>query len=62
MVMDRIVLVKSSVDPAVAPRGVADLYLSWGINTEHARKAYHKTCGTEYQQYRRFISQTPSYK
>ena len=41
-------------------RGVTDLYLSWGINIEHARTAYHKTCGTEYQQlYRRCNSQTP---
>ena len=30
------------------PRGVTDLYLSCGINIEHARTAYHKTCGTEY--------------
>ena len=44
----------------VTPRGVTDLYLSWGINIEHARTAYHKTCGTEYQQpYRRCNSQTP---
>ena len=44
----------------VAPKGVIDLYFSWGINVEHARTAYHKTCGTEYQQpYRRFKSQTP---
>ena len=34
-----------------------NIYL-WSI--EHARTAYHKTCGTEYQQpYRRFKSQTP---
>ena len=35
-----------------APRGVTDLYLSWGIHilVEHARTAYHETCGTEYQQ------------
>ena len=47
----------------VTPRGVTDLYLSWGINIEHARTAYHKTCGTEYQQpYRRCNSQTPYYK
>ena len=26
----------------VAPRGVTDLYLPWGINLEHARTAYHK--------------------
>ena len=26
--------------------GVTDLYLSRGINIEHARTAYHKTCGT----------------
>ena len=33
----------------VAPRGVTDLYLSWGIHTciEHARTAHHETCGTE---------------
>ena len=44
----------------VTPREVTDLYLSWGINTEHARTAYHKTCGTEYQQpYRRRNPQTP---
>ena len=44
----------------VAPRGVTDLYLSWGINIEHARTANHNTCGTEYQQpYRRCNSQTP---
>ena len=42
----------------VTPRGVTDF--SWGINIEHARTAYHKTCGTEYQQpYRRCNSQTP---
>ena len=30
------------------------------VNIEHARTAYHKTCGTEYQQpYRRFNSQKP---
>ena len=48
----------------VTPRGVPDLYLSWGIHIEHARTAYHETCWTEYQQpyYRRFNSQTPSYK
>ena len=41
----------------VAPRGVTDLYLV--MNREHARTAYHKTCGTEYQQqYRRFDWQT----
>ena len=34
----------------VAPRGVHDRYRSWGMNIEHARTAYHKTCGTEYQQ------------
>ena len=34
----------------VAPRGVTALHLSWGITIEHARTAYHKTCGTEYQQ------------
>ena len=50
------------VDPRVAPRGVPDLYPSWGINIEHARTAYHKTCGTEYQSYRRFNSQAPYYK
>ena len=44
----------------VTPTGVTDLYFSWGINIEHARLAYHKTCGTEYQQpYRRCNSQTP---
>ena len=38
-----------------APRGVTDLYLSCGIHIEHARMAYHETCGTEYQRpYRRF--------
>ena len=32
-------------------------------NTEHARTAYHKICGTEYQQpYRRFNSQTPYFE
>ena len=47
----------------LTPRGVTDLYLSWGINIEHARKAYHKTCGTGYQQpYRRCNSQTPYYE
>ena len=47
----------------VAPRRVTDLHLSWGINIEHARTAYHKTCGTEYQQpYRRCNSQTPYFK
>ena len=48
----------------VAPRGVNDLYLSWGIHIEHARTAYHhETCGTEYQQpYRRCNSQTPYYE
>ena len=60
MVMDNIALVKSSCWLLVTPRGVTDLYLSWGINIEHARMAYHKTCGTEYQQpYRRCNSQTP---
>ena len=44
----------------VTPRGVTDLYLSWGIHIEHARMAYHETCGTEYQKpYRRRNSQTP---
>ena len=44
----------------VTPRGVTGLYISWGINIAHARTAYHKTCGTEYQQaYRRCSSQTP---
>ena len=63
MGLDRIVLVKSSCWP-VAPRGVNDLYLSWRISVEHARTAYHKTCGTEYQQpyHRRFSSATPYYK
>ena len=47
----------------VTPRGVTDLYLSWGINIEYARTAYHKTCGTEYQKpYLRFNSQAPYYK
>ena len=27
-------------------QGDTDLYLSSGINIEHARTAYHKTCGT----------------
>ena len=46
-----------------ARMGVTDLYIPWGINVDHARTAYHKTCGTEYQQpYRRFDSQTPYYK
>ena len=46
-----------------APRGVTDLYLSWRIHIEHARTAYHETCGTEYQQpYRRCNSQTPYYR
>ena len=42
----------------VASRGVTDLCLSWGINIEHARTAYHKTFGTtlKYQQpYRRHV-------
>ena len=44
----------------VTPSGVTNLYLSWGINIEHARTAYRKACGTEYQQpYRRFYSRTP---
>ena len=44
----------------ITPRGVTDLYLSWGIHIEHARTAYPKTCGTEYQQpYGRCNSQTP---
>ena len=34
----------------VGPRGVTDLYLTWGINIEHARTAYNKTCRTEYLQ------------
>ena len=34
----------------VTRRRVTDLYLSWGVNIEHVRTAYHKTCGTEYQQ------------
>ena len=43
----------------VAPRGVTDLYLSWGIHIEHARTAYHETCRTEYQPaYRRCNSHT----
>ena len=47
----------------VAPRGVTDLYLSWGIHIEHAQTAYPKICGTEYQQpYRRCNSQTPYYE
>ena len=38
----------------VAPRGVNGLYLSRGVNIDHARTAYHKTCETVYQQpYRR---------
>ena len=46
----------------VAPRGVTDLHISW-INIEHARTAYHKTCGTENQQpYHRCNSQTPYYE
>ena len=28
----------------VTPRGVTDVYLSRGINIEHARTAFHKTC------------------
>ena len=44
----------------VAPRGVTDIYFSWEIHIEHARTAYHETCGTEYQQpYRRCNSQSP---
>ena len=44
----------------VTPRGVTELYISWGLNKKHARTAYHKTCGTEYQQpYRRCNSHTP---
>jgi len=27
----------------VAPRGVADSHLSWGIHIEHARTAFHET-------------------
>ena len=47
----------------VAPRRVTDLYVSRGINIEHARTAYHETCGTEYQQpHRRCHSQTSYYK
>ena len=47
----------------VAPRGVTDPYISWGIHVEHARTAYLKTHGNEYQQpYRRCNSQTPHYK
>ena len=47
----------------MVPRGVTDLYHSWRINIEHARTAYHETCGTEYQQpYCRCNSQTPYYK
>ena len=46
----------------ITPRGVTDLRLSWGKNTEHARTAYHKTCGTEYEQpYRRCNSLTPCF-
>ena len=57
--MDNIVLVIVLLT-LVPPRGVTDLYLSWGINIEHARTAYHKTYGTQYQQpYRRCNSQTP---
>ena len=42
----------------VAPRGVTDLYFSWGIHVEHVRTAYQETCRTEYQQaYRRCNSQ-----
>ena len=32
----------------VAPGGVTDLYLSWGINIEQARTVYHEICWTEY--------------
>ena len=42
----------------VAPRGVTDLYLSWGIHINHARTAYLETFGTEYQQYRRCNTNT----
>ena len=62
--MDNIVLVKSSCWPSGNTQGITDLYLSWGINlnVEHARTAYHKTCGTENQQpYRRRNSQTPCF-
>ena len=46
----------------VSPREVTDLYLSRGINIEHAQTAYLKTCGIEYQQpYHRCNSQTPYY-
>ena len=43
----------------VAPRGVTDLHLSWGIHIEHAQTAYHETCGTEYQQPYRRCNSTP---
>ena len=48
----------------VAPGGVTDLHLSWGIHIEHARTVYHETCGAEYQQpeNRRCNSQTPYFK
>ena len=47
----------------VAPRGVTDLNISWGITIEHARTAYDETCGTEYQHpYRGCNSQPPYYE
>ena len=62
MVVERNRPCKIVLSTLVALRGVTDLYPSWGIH-EHARMAYHKTCGTEYQQpYGRFNSQTPYYK
>ena len=51
---------RSYSQPTLPPRGVTDLYLSWGIHIEHARTVYHETCGTEYQRpHRRCNSQTP---
>ena len=42
----------------VSPRGVTDLYLSWGIHVERARTACHETCGTEYHPYRMQFTST----
>ena len=60
IVMDRNRPCKVVLLTLFAPRGVTDLYLSWGINIEHARKICSNTCGIEHQHpYRRFNSPTP---
>ena len=51
------------VDPGSTQGSHRPIYFMRNIAIEQARTAYHKTCGTEYQQpNRRFNSQTPYYE